>query len=271
MRQPLAIFFLIALCVLVIDKTILFDRQSNNVLINQDNLRKFVNVKYGLDNASMINSYINALEGEQKDKLINEYLTNEALYNFALNRSLDKNDEDLKSVITAKSQNIIEMMINAEQPIPSLEDAKQYFIDNNDQYVKGESFNLMLINRKNESKTLLEKLQNEPLTLRQAVGLSDIINFDKVFRQADITTIKDVFGQEQATQIITQKDDDWSGPYKTQSGYHWVKVNRNPAQSPDFDSVKEQVINDLYNEKVEVRLQQIIADLIGQLNIRSDI
>ncbi|MGR5542430.1 hypothetical protein ACPV5V_28170, partial [Vibrio campbellii] len=87
--------------------------------VSNENLRKYVNVNYGLDNVSMIQSYIDALDSVDKDALIKEYLENEALYYFALNRSLDKDDEELKSVITSKSKNVIEMMVNAEQALPN--------------------------------------------------------------------------------------------------------------------------------------------------------
>ncbi|GAM60326.1 hypothetical protein JCM19232_659 [Vibrio ishigakensis] len=96
----------------------------------------------------MINGYIDSLDDEKKEFLIEEYLTNEALYNFAMNRSLDKNDEELKSVITAKSKNIIEMMVNAEQPIPTIKEARAYFEAGNHNYQMQETYDLVLINKK---------------------------------------------------------------------------------------------------------------------------
>ncbi|WP_261836333.1 peptidylprolyl isomerase [Vibrio ishigakensis] len=270
-KHPLIIFFVISIGILAIDNTLFYDRQSNKVLVNKDTLRKFVNVQYGIDNADMINGYIDSLDEEKKKTLIDEYLTNEALYNFAMNRSLDKNDEELKSVITAKSKNIIEMMVNAEQPIPSIKEAKAYFEAGNHNYQMQETYDLVLINKKNRDASLTGLLREQKPTLRQLVQMSDIAQFDKVLRQADRSDLEARFGAKQAALIISQQDGTWVGPYATELGFHWMKKQTRPAVNPDFESIKDQVIADLYQLKIDERYQQIIDELIGQLSVRKEV
>ncbi|GEM80471.1 peptidylprolyl isomerase [Vibrio superstes] len=270
-KSPLFIFLIISIGILIIDNTLFYDRQSNKVVVSQDNLRKFVNVQYGLDNADMINQYINTLDEDKKELLISEYITNEALYNFAINRSLDKNDEELKSIITAKSKNIIEMMVNAEKPLPSINEAKRFFEDGTHNYHKSETYDLVLVNKKNNNPNLSEILSKEPLSLRQLVGMSDVVNFEKIFRNADPDRLISSFGEIQSAAILDQKDGTWSGPYTTDKGYHWIRKETIPATSPDFETIKDQVISDLYQQRIDERYQVLIQELIGQLRVKSDV
>ncbi len=270
-KQPLVIFFLISIGILIIDSTLFYDKQHDNVLVNQENLRKFVNVQYGLDNSGMIISYINSLDSEGKDELINEFLTTEALYSFALNNGLDKNDEDLKSVIAAKSKNVLQMMANAEQEIPNVQETESFFDDNTHLYIKDESYNLTLVNKEKNDPHLLAKLNSQDHSMRTIVSFSDTMNFNKVFRSIDKNSISGLFGHHQQAQILTQDQDKWYGPYPTEGGYHWIKLNTNPAIKPQFDDVKKQVLNDLYELKVEQRYQKTVSDLINNLNIRTDV
>ncbi len=270
-KNPLIIFFIISILILLIDNTLFYDRQSNNVSINKENLRKFVNVQYGLDNVDMINGYINSLDVDKKKSLINDYLTNEALYNFAINRSLDKNDEELKSVITAKAKNIVEMMVNAEQPIPSLNEAKTYFNQKAHNYNKPETYDLVIVNRHHDDPSLINSLQENKYSLRQLVQMSNLANFDKILRDTDTATIEAIFGHDQAITITNLEDGTWFGPYKTNAGFHWIKKQTQPAFNPDFESIKDQVIADLYQSRIDERYQQIIDDLIGQLSVRTEV
>ncbi|WP_337983911.1 hypothetical protein [Vibrio inusitatus] len=257
--------------ILLIDNTLFYDRQSNNVSVNKENLRKFVNVQYGLDNVDMINGYINSLDKDKKKSLINDYLTNEALYNFALNRSLDRNDEELKSVITAKAKNIVEMMVNAEQPIPSFNEAKTYFHQKAHNYNKPETYDLVIVNRGDDDPSLISSLRENKYSLRQLVQMSDLADFDKILRDTDTATLEAIFGHDQTIKIINLEDDTWFGPYKTNVGLHWIKKQTQPAFNPDFESIKDQVIADLYQSRIDARYQQIIDDLIDQLSVRTEV
>ncbi|GAM60327.1 hypothetical protein JCM19232_660 [Vibrio ishigakensis] len=79
------------------------------------------------------------------------------------------------------------------------------------------------------------------------------------------------FGAKQAALIISQQDDTWVGPYATGLGFHWMKKQTIPAVNPDFESIKDQVIADLYQLKIDERYQQIIDELIGQLSVRKEV
>lgn len=270
-KKPLIIFFIVSTTILVVDNTLFYDKQSNKVVVSQDNLRKFVNVKYGLDNMEMINRYIDSLDKDKKDFLVNEYLINEALYNFAINRSLDKNDEELKSVITAKSQNVIEMMVNAEQPLPTIDEARNFFEKGDHDYNKQETYDLVIINKLKNDPSLTVTLREQDPSLRQLVQMSDVMNFDKVIRDSEKKQLQELFGLKQSVELLSYNDDVWSGPYTTDSGYHWVKKQTHPANTPQFDQIKDRVIADLYQQKIDERYQAIIQDLIGQLNVRSEV
>ncbi|WP_264876675.1 hypothetical protein [Vibrio agarivorans] len=270
-KQPMIIFSLVALVILIVDETLLFDAQSRNVTVSNENLRKYVNVNYGLDNVSMIQSYIDSLDSVDKDALINEYLENEALYYFALNRSLDKDDEELKSVITSKSKNVIEMMVNAEQAPPNDREAKAYFNQHRERYDLGQTYNLMMVNRHDEKAELTEELNSKKHTLRQIVSLSNNHGLDKVYRDIHQQNIIEIFGEEIAKNISQQERDIWHGPYQLENSHHWIKIEENELQSVEYADVADRVKNDLYQELVDLGYQTIIKDLISQMRVRKSV
>ncbi|MDR9826537.1 peptidylprolyl isomerase, partial [Vibrio sp. FNV 38] len=258
-KQPLVTFSLIALSILVIDETLLFEAQESNVTVNNSNLRTYVNVNYGLDNVDLIQSYIDSLDNDAKESLINEYLENEALYYFALNRSLDKNDEDLKSVISAKSKNVIEMMVNAEQSIPDDKQTKAFFDDNIDRYMPGQTYNVLLVNRDDDVLDLDITLNKSDPTLRKVVSYSNNNTLSKVYRDVNINKLSNVFGESIASEIIAQETNTWKGPYQLNDSFHWVKLDINPSTVTDFSKIKSKVKQDLYEHLVELRYQEVIG------------
>ncbi|WP_026971932.1 peptidyl-prolyl cis-trans isomerase [Aliagarivorans marinus] len=268
LKQPLFIFFAVALAVLITDNFLLFERQSKNVVVNDRTLSSFVNVNYGLDNAQMISSYLRSLDEQERQELETRFLENEALYHFAISRALDKNDEELKSIISAKARNVVEMMVNAEQGLPSTAEAKQFFEQNSQRYTRGERYNLLIVNRSAPSEEILHTLQNEQPTIRQVVSLSNLPNLEKVLREAEPQQIETQFDTQLASDILQQTDGNWYGPYQSDKGFHWVKLDRLAPVDVEFQQIEEQVKQDLYQQQVDSRYQALINDLVAQLNIR---
>lgn len=268
LKQPLFIFFAVALAVLITDNFLLFERQSKNVVVNDRTLSSFINVNYGLDNAQMISSYLRSLDEQERQELEARFLENEALYHFAISRALDKNDEELKSIISAKARNVVEMMVNAEQGLPSTTEAKQFFEQNRHRYTRGERYNLLIVNRSAPSEEILHTLQNEQPTIRQVVSLSNLPNLEKVLREAEPQQIEAQFDAQLASNILQQTDGNWYGPYQSEKGFHWVKLDRLAPVDVEFQQIEEQVKQDLYQQQVDSRYQALINDLVAQLNIR---
>ena len=212
---------------------------------------------------------------EELDGLIKQYIRETILYREALALQLDKNDIILRRRLAQKFEFLTEDII--EVPKPSDEELVVFFKENKNKYKIPDSTTFTHIffdpdkreentlTDAEESKAKLNKLEQLPTELDQ---YGDAFMLQSYYPEKSEQEISKLFGTQFAKEVSEQSPGKWYGPVLSGYGTHLVYVNgRNVAQDPEFENVKELVIEDWGDKKREEINDQFYTDLLSSYEV----
>ena len=192
--------------------------------------------------------------------LINNLIEEEILYREALKLGLEQDDEIIRRRL---AQKIIFLKRDAEAFTPSDEDLRNFFVQNQSNYVPDNLYTFEHYFFGNDTgafekaETTLSKLlsgQNPDTGLPFYSG--------NTFSSHPLQKIEDIFGGEFAKVIETLDEGRWVGPIQSAFGYHNVMIGSiENSKVPSFDAVKNVVLADY----LEANSDQTIKDFMEQI------
>jgi len=211
-------------------------------IFNADDLDKDIYISDRQIN-NLINSW-NAQVGRNPNadeliNLINNLIEEEILYREALKLGLEQDDEIIRRRL---AQKIIFLKRDAETFTPSDEDLKNFFVQNQSNYVSEDLY------------TFEHYFFGNNTGAREEAETS--------FNSRPLQKIDDIFGGEFAKVIDTLDEGRWIGPIQSAFGYHNVMIaSVENSKVPSFDSVKNIVLADY----LEANSEQAIKDFMEQI------
>ena len=213
---------------------------------------------------NLINSW-NAQVGRNPNadeliNLINNLIEEEILYREALKLGLEQDDEIIRRRL---AQKIIFLKRDAETFTPSDEDLKNFFAQNQSNYVTEDLYTFEhyffgndASAREEAEKSLSKLLSGQPSKAGLPFYSGD------TFTSHPLQKIEDIFGGEFAEVIDTLDTDQWVGPIQSAFGYHNVKITSiENFKVPSFDAVK----NVLLADYLEANSDQAIKEFMDQI------
>jgi hypothetical protein len=220
LQEPLVLFTLIAALLFGISS--LFSPPDKNVLlIDSDEVE-----------ARLFLEELNSgepLSESTRQAITAAYIEEEALVLEALARGLDK-DARIRSLLAQKMLHIM----SADIIQPSTSQLTAFYNDNLARYRQSALYEIEeLVLARDDSRTAAEALVAEPTLARPLPTLSEL----------DLASIFSVdFAAEVANTADTANPADWSGPFLSNRGQHWLRVTASvPETTPPFDEVAERV------------------------------
>ena len=224
------------------DEIYISDRQINN-LINSWNAQ----VGRNPNSDELIN-------------LINNLIEEEILYREALKLGLEQDDEIIRRRL---AQKIIFLKRDAETFTPSDEDLKNFFVQNQSNYVSEDVYTFEHYFFGNDSGAFEEaELTLSKLLSGQIPEMGLPFYSGNTFTSHPLQKIEDIFGGEFAKVIDSLDEGQWAGPIQSAFGYHNVIINSiENSKVPSFDSVKNIVLADY----LEANSDQAIKEFMEQI------
>jgi len=114
-----------------------------------------------------------------------------------------------------------------------------------------------------------ERLREGHLSPEEGAGLSDPFPLGALLKRQSRSEIASRFGDEFAAAVLALPPDTWSAPIASPFGLHLVWVHaRHSEQTPPLDSVREQLVSIVYEERAAARLAMGLDRLRGLYTIR---
>ena len=246
LQEPLVLFTLIAALLFAISA--LFSPRDNNVLlIDSDEVE-----------ARLFLEELNSgepLSASERQAITTAYIEEEALVLEALARGLDK-DSRIRSLLAQKMLHVM----SADIIQPSTSQLTEFYRNNIARYRQSALYEIEeLVLARDDSRTADEALAAEPTLARPLPTLSE----------RDLASI---FSEEFAAQVViaggTAETDDWSAPFLSNRGKHWLRVTASiPETTPKFVEIAERVRLDWIAAEEENQQRPQVKKLVEQYDI----
>ena len=246
LQEPLVLFTLIAALLFAISA--LFSPGDNNVLlIDSDEVE-----------ARLFLEELNSgepLSASERQAITTAYIEEEALVLEALARGLDK-DSRIRSLLAQKMLHVM----SADIIQPSTSQLTEFYRNNIARYRQSALYEIEeLVLARDDSRIAEEALAAEPTLARLLPTLSE----------RDLASI---FSKEFAAQVViaggTAETDDWSGPFLSNRGKHWLRVTASiPETTPKFVEIAERVRLDWIAAEEENQQRLQVKKLVEQYDI----
>jgi len=198
-------------------------------------------------------------DGREISNLIKEYVREEVLYREALASGLDKDDTIVRRRLVEKMEFLSQEGASSSEP--SERDFEQFFQSNRQKYLSPAQASFLQIffsaskrgaSAEVDATRVLAGLRAGNTSTAQAIAQGDAFIAQSEYPLQTEDEIKNIFGNEFASDVIAQQPGAWGGPYKSSYGFHLVRVLQYaPARLPQLMEVRQQVTNDLKTERLQ--------------------
>jgi len=221
-----------------------------------------------------------ALSTEELDRMIREYVREEALHREAKAMGMDANDYIIKRRLIQKVEFLAQGFADASIDFNE-EDLAQYLEVNRDDYFiePQVTFTHVFFNADKRGREAARAAAEEVLVQLNAAGVPFaeagrhgdrfIYHLNYVERPADL--VASHFGPELAEAVFSAPAGDgaWRGPYASEYGAHLVLVSRSePGRYPELAEVRARVLDDLRRTRARERLDAAIDEIIAGYEVR---
>jgi peptidyl-prolyl cis-trans isomerase C len=213
-------------------------------------------------------AYLTSEEGRKQ--LLEQIISFELVYNYALENSMDKENEYIAQVENAKKEILTQFGINKILSEVSVTDQeiKEYYEENMSMYIQQESVRAkhILVNTLEEAKEIKEKIDNGLTFEEAAKQFSTCPSNQQGGDLGTFTRGKMVPEFENAS--FEMAVGEISEPVQTQFGYHLIKVEeKTEASIMPLSVVAATVKNNLIQEKQNKRYMELTEELKNKYNV----
>ena len=253
MKYKVLIFFVIGICLYLIDTLMSADEDKNIFVSDQEIL-------------SLISAWKSQVGRDPTDdelaRIINNLIDEEILYREALLLGLDQEDTIIKRRLAQKISFLKEESI---PEIPTAEELNEYYKNNKEKYYIEPSFTFTHYYF-SENNNSLERSQQALKALQDNSKVkSDPFYLGKTFANEPLRNIKTNFGESFSIELMTADLAVWNGPFESTYGHHIVYINSvNPGYIPEIEEVLRQVEVDF----LQIKREQAVKGFLN--NIRSE-
>ena len=253
MKYKVLIFFVIGICLYLVDTVMSADEDKNIFVSDQEIL-------------SLISAWRSQVGRDPTDdelaRIINNLIDEEILYREALLLGLDQEDTIIKRRLAQKISFLKEESI---PEIPTTEELNEYYKNNKEKYYIESSFTFTHYYF-SENNNSLERSQQALKALQDNSKVkSDPFYLGKTFANESLRNINTNFGESFSKELITADLNVWNGPFESTYGHHIVYINSViPGYIPEIEEVLRQVEVDF----LQIKREQAVKGFLN--NIRSE-
>ena len=247
---------------------------NNTIRVDRQSLLRYMQHQAKSFDESRFAALLDAASPEQRQRLIDEVLAEEALYREAKAWGLDQNDYTAKRRLIQRLESILQGMESLGEEVTDSE-LNTYYQTNIAAYHEPATITFTHvfvakrpgseISSEAQAHTLLATLRQKPVAFHEALGYGDRFLYHRnyVNKQADL--IASHFGAKLQAAVFALPDSEhtWQGPFASPYGHHLVLVTQHVAGfDPALDSIADRVRQDVRREKRQEALARTKARII---------
>ena len=194
--------------------------------------------------------------------LINNTIEEEILYREALKLGLDQDDIIIKRRLVQK----IMLLKKNSLPEPNESELVNFYQDNLDNYTSSDAYSFEHLFFKKGPDAFNQA--NKAALEGHKSSAGDPFYAGYQFSNQTFIQVKDIFGNEFATALSSQKEGLWSDPITSAFGIHLVYISStNPSRLKTFKEVKDLVMQDFIAYRSDQLLQQFMDELRNEYTV----
>ena len=285
-KEPLFQFLVIALLLLLGERLINADDYAyDQYHIEVDNavLLQFMQLRAKTFKPEEAWQALDALGAEDRQRLVDDYAREEALFRDAMELNLDKNDQIIRRRLIQKMDYLAQGFYDQAEAI-SEDDLRIYYTEHRDEYKKPASatFTHVFISSDRHgagqaqvlAAELQKKLNAEGVPFENAPRYGERFLYNRNYVNRDDDEIGSHFGTQFQEQVFAfDIGEQWQGPVQSSYGWHLVLLVKNtPAYIPALEEIAANVFADAQRQQQQQVKREAIDKLMAKYKIsdRSD-
>ncbi|MDU2502837.1 MAG: peptidylprolyl isomerase [Peptoniphilus harei] len=239
------------------------------------NGKKITGVDYNLFIDSLNPQLKQYFGGEELNKdVVNELVYQALLYEDAMEKGMDKEDEFIQVVEKTKESMLKTYALGKLLATAEVkdEDIKKFYEKNKDAFKQGESADAshILVEEEDKAREIYEKIKNGGDFEELAKEYSTCPSKEKGGNLGTFTKGQMVKEFEDA--VFENEVGTITEPVKTQFGYHIIKINqKNDASELSFDEVKDRIVEQVRRQKEQEIYNKKITELKDKYEVKMNI
>lgn len=239
------------------------------------NGKKITGVDYNLFIDSLNPQLKQYFGGEELNKdVVNELVYQALLYEDAMEKGMDKEDEFIQVVEKTKESMLKTYALGKLLATAEVkdEDIKKFYEEKKDAFKQGESADAshILVEEEDKAREIYEKIKNGGDFEELAKEYSTCPSKEKGGNLGTFTKGQMVKEFEDA--VFENEVGTITEPVKTQFGYHIIKINqKNDARELSFDEVKDRIVEQVRRQKEQEIYNKRITELKDKYEVKMNI
>lgn len=280
-KEPLFQFLFIALLLLLGERFINADDYAYDqyhIQVDDGVLLQFMQLRAKTFKPEEAEQALKALSAEDRQRLVDDYAREEALFRDAMALNLDKNDQIIRRRLIQKMDYLAQGFYDEAEPLTE-DDLRNYYAEHREGYKKPASatFTHVFISSERHGSDqaqviateLQQTLNGESVPFENAPRYGERFLYNRNYVNRDDDEIGSHFGggfQEQLFALdIGGK---WQGPVQSTYGWHLVLLVKNtPAYIPPLEEIASNVFADAQRQQQQQVKREAIDKLMAKYQI----
>lgn len=283
LRDPLLHFLVLGLALFALFKFVANDEvnyDSKVISVDRDALLTFMQFRTRAFEPQAAASRLDALSAEELERLVRDYVREEALHREALALGVDKNDYVIKRRMIQSVEFITDGFVTAAVELGDEDVAKFYESNRDNYYVEPYvTFTHVFFSNERHGRDEAMALAHEKLTdlnARQAAFSDAPRHGDRFpyflnYVERGSAFIASHFGSRMARDVFSLEPSDatWHGPFESEYGVHVVMLTRKTeGRYPDLSEIEDAVRRDAEREAITEQKNLAIQAIIDTYEVR---
>ena len=249
-------------------------QQDDQIIVDRQALLAFIQYRSKAFEPQLAASILDRMSQTERERLIDDYIREEALYREALKLGLDADDYVMRQRMVQKLEFVGDAV--AVSPVPEPDDIAAYYAAHRQDYYQSPelTFTHVFISLKSRTRevalhevhALLNTLNDDNAGFNDATRYGERFLFHTNYVGRTYEDISGDFGTEAADLIFSGDTPvaKWFGPVETVYGAHLIFISkRTPGRFPSLDEIKPVVVED-YKREVQRQQRNALTDAIIQ-------
>jgi parvulin-like peptidyl-prolyl isomerase len=250
------------------------------IIVDRDALLTFAQFRARAFEPGKAAAFLDGLAPAELDRLIDDYVREEALYRQALALGVDQNDYVIKRRMIQSIEFITNGFITASVK-PSDDEIEAYFEAHRDDYYISPhvTFTHVYFGTANRgvkeaamlAAAKLAELNSEQVPFTGAPAHGDRFPYFLNYVEREPEFVAAHFGQEMTALLmdLTPDDRQWRGPFESTYGYHVVLLTKKvEGRYPDLAEVYLSVRSDAEQEAIDTTQEEAVRAIVGTYEVR---
>ena len=281
LKEPLFQFLFIALLLLLGERLINADDYAYDqyhIEVDDAVLLQFMQLRAKTFKQEEAQQALNALSSDDRQRLVDDYAREEALFREAMELNLDKNDQIIRRRLIQKMDYLAQGFYDEAEAITE-DDLRNYYAEHRDEYKKPASatFTHVFVSSErhgvDQAQAIAAKLQqtlnSEAVPFENAPRYGERFLYNRNYVNRDDDEIGSHFGDEFEQQLFAfETGEQWQGPVQSTYGWHLVLLVKNtPAYIPPLEEIAANVFADAQRQQQQQVKRQAIDKLMAKYQI----